>query len=93
MKVYDVYDRNSNAIYVIAPYADYTDDKVFNKMIWKCNCLYSLKCGLPCCHELKVTLMNGHSMLDQIHQKWIQVKVGRKKAPGRPKVSRRNTMH
>jgi len=51
-----------------------------------------MKCGMPCCHELKVTLMNGDSLLDQIHDRWVQPKIGRKKAPGRPKVSRRNTM-
>jgi len=47
---------------------------------------------MPCAHEIKVTLMAQTSLLDQINDRWIIAKIGKKKAPGRPKVSRRNTM-
>ena len=48
MKIYDVYDNNSKAVYVVAPRAEYDDKNVFEKIIWRCNCLYSLKSGMPC---------------------------------------------
>jgi hypothetical protein len=47
---------------------------------------------MPCSHEIKVILLNGSSLIDQVHERWIQKKLGRKKAPGRPKISRRNTI-
>jgi len=47
---------------------------------------------MPCAHEIKVLMLNHGSLLDQIHDRWIEPKIGRKKAPGRPKGSRRNMM-
>lgn len=92
MKVYDIFDKNCRALFVVAARPDYNYEGLFTKFIWKCNCLYSLKCGMPCCHEIKVALMNGSSLIDQMHERWVQPKLGRKKAPGRPKISRRNMM-
>lgn len=88
MKIYDVYDNNSKAVYVVAPRAEYDDKNVFEKIIWRCNCLYSLKSGMPCQHELKVVMMNKGSLLDQINDRWIVIKLGQKKG-GRPNKSRR----
>ena len=92
MRIYDFYDKNSNAVFVVAPRAEYNSSSVFKKLIWRCNCLYSLKCGLPCEHEIKVVLLNNGSLLDQVHDRWIEPKIGKKKAPGRPKSTRTNTM-
>jgi len=93
MKVYDIYDKNSKAIFVVSPRAEYDSDSVFKKMVWKCSCLYSLKCGMPCEHEIKVLMINGGSLLEQVHERWIEVKIGKKIAPGRPKSTRRNMLH
>ena len=92
MKAYDVYDNNSKTIFVVAPRAEYDDKNVFKKIIWRCNCFYSLKSGMPCQHELKVVMMTKGSLLEQIHDRWIVPKKGQKNTPGRPKKSRRNTM-
>ena len=87
-----MFDKNSKAVYVVGARPEYDSDCVFKKLVWRCNCLYSLKCGLPCCHEIKILLLNKGSLLDQIHDRWIEPKIGRKKAPGRPKSTRRNMM-
>ena len=71
VKVYDIYDKNARALYVVAPRAEYDSESIFRKLMWRCNCLYSLKCGLPCEHELKVVMINNSSMLDQIDERWI----------------------
>lgn len=36
------------------------------KNVWKCHCLYSMKYGLPCCHELKAALITKSSLYEQI---------------------------
>lgn len=92
MRVFDIFDKFSQALFVVAARPEYDEQKLLTKFVWRCNCLYSLKCGMPCAHEIKAVLMTGSSMLDQVHPRWVVPKLGRKKAPGRPKVSRRNTM-
>ncbi len=67
LNIYDIYDKNSRAIYVVAPRPEYDRDSIFKKIVWKCNCLYSLKCGMPCSHEIKVLMLKNGSILDQIH--------------------------
>jgi hypothetical protein len=71
MKIYDIFDKNSKASYVVAPRPEYDLEGVFKKLVWRCNCLYSLKSGMPCEHEIKTVLANGGSLLDQIHDRWI----------------------
>lgn len=67
MKIYDIFDKRCKSLFVVAARPEYDSDGVFEKCIWKCNCLYSVKCGMPCCHELKVVLMNNGSILDQVN--------------------------
>lgn len=88
MKIYDVFDKDSKSIYVVAPHPEYSQDGVFRWVVWKCSCLYSVKCGMPCSHEIKLLSLNRGSLLDQVHERWIEPRVG----PGRPKTSRRTTL-
>lgn len=71
MAIYDIFDKNSRALYVVAPRPEYDNQSVFKKIIWRCSCLYSVKCGMPCSHEIKVVMLNEGSLLDQVHERWI----------------------
>jgi hypothetical protein len=90
--IYNIYDKSIQSIFIVAGEPEYSQTLDFKRFVWRCTCLYSKKCGMPCAHEIKVTLMAQTSLLDQINDRWIIAKIGKKKAPGRPKVSRRNTM-
>lgn len=57
MKIFDVYDKMLQAVFVVAAQPEYTKTLEFKKFAWRCNCLYSFKSGLPCGHEIKVALI------------------------------------
>lgn len=38
--------------------------------IWDCECGYLIKCGLPCCHQIKVCLYLHQKLSDYVHKRW-----------------------
>lgn len=40
--------------------------------VWRCNCHYFAKTGLPCWHEIKVCLEEKASMVSQVSSFWLK---------------------
>ena len=57
-----MYDKSANSLFTVAPYPHYCSDGSLDKIIWKCNCLYSFKCGVPCAHEILASMVSKSSL-------------------------------
>lgn len=91
MQIYDVYDRRLSTLFMVAPQPDYDSQFNLKKIKWRCNCLYSIKSGLPCCHEMKVALLSNSSIFEQIYEYWHNENKNKRAAYWKPRKTRRNT--
>jgi hypothetical protein len=93
MKIFDVYDKRLKSIFTVAAHPEYSPTEELAKIIWRCNCLYSFKSGLPCAHEIKVAVTAETSIYDQIDAMWLKQREFPlfMKKRGRNKGTRRNT--
>lgn len=89
LRVFDMYDKAARSMFVVAPYPHYTSEGSISKILWKCNCLFSFKCGIPCSHEILATMVSKSSLFELFKQEYTVFQ--RYKKVGRPKNTRRNT--
>ena len=92
VSIVDIYDRGCKAMYVVGPVPVFSKEGCFIRMTYRCNCLFSAKTGLPCCHEIKVCLAKGVSLVDQIESRWVGIRVEKKRMGSGTRSTRRNTL-
>ena len=89
--VYDIYDRKMKATFVVAPQPEYDSEMSFRRLKWRCGCMYSYKSGLPCAHEMKVALLTGTSIFDQVNEYWHSENKNKRTEYMTRRKTRRNT--
>ena len=50
MKVFYIVDRQVKTWYLVAPVPVYDQLGGLKKIIYRCNCMFSVKSGIPCAH-------------------------------------------
>ena len=89
LQIFYIVDRQAKSWYLVAPYPIYDGEGGIERIIYRCNCLFSLKTGVPCAHEIQAGVFTNSSLYDLFR---AELKVPQRfKQQGRPKKTRRNT--
>jgi hypothetical protein len=89
LKVYCMLDRQAKSYFVVSPFPIYDQEGGIGHVLYRCDCLFSFKTGVPCAHEIQATMLNRSSLFHQFRQDFGRMQMFQTR--GRPRKTHRNT--